>query len=229
MSQLVEYQLDDNIATLTLNNGKANVFSPQLIEQFHSALDQAENDKAVVVITGSPGMFSGGYDLSIMQKSMQDAMALVALGSKLSRRLLAFPLPVIIACTGHAVAKGAFMLLSADYRIGVQGNFKLGLNETAIGMTMHHAGIELARGRLSPVYMNRCVNNAEMFAPDDAVAAGFLDVVVSPEQFQAHVQAAAKAMGKLDQRAHRQTKLKVRKQLLETLDWAIEQDKDSSL
>ena len=150
MSELVAYSLDDGVATLTLNNGKVNAFSHELINAFNQALDQAEEAGAVVVVTGQPGILSGGYDLKVMMAGPQQAIDLVTAGSTLARRMLAHPFPIIVACPGHAVAKGAFVLLSADYRIGVEGPFNIGLNEVKIGMTMHLVGIALARDRLSP-------------------------------------------------------------------------------
>jgi enoyl-CoA hydratase len=229
MTQVVDYKNHQQVSTITLQNGKVNAISHQVIDELNQALDQAEKDKAVVVITGQPGMLSAGYDLKVMNESMGLAMQLVEKGSRLTRRMLAFPYPVIIACSGHAVAKGAFLLLAADYRIGVQGKFKIGLNEVAIGMTMHNAGIELARGRLAPVFFNRSVLLAEMVSPDDAVTAGFLDKVVDESVFTQTVSGIAQMMTKLDMKAHHHTKLKARAELLNILDQAIEQDIGSSL
>jgi len=225
MNDLVSYQLEDGIATLTLDNGKVNAISPDVIAAFHAALDRAVADKAIVIITGTPGMFSGGYDLKVMTSGPENAIALVAAGSSLARRMLAHPFPIIVACTGHAVAKGSFILLSADYRVGVDGPFRIGLNEVQIGMTMHHVGIELARDRLRRSYFNRSVINAEMFEPQEAVKAGFLDAVVAPEELMPAALAMAEQMKKLNMTAHANTKVKARKAFLETLDWAIEEDK----
>ena len=170
-------------------------------------------------------LFSGGYDLSVMQQSVEAATKLVTEGSLLSRRMLSFPYPIIIACSGHAIAKGAFLLLSADYRIGCKGPFKIGLNEVAIGMTMHHAGLAMAKGRIPENYLNRCVLNAEIFQSEDAIQAGYLDMVVEPEQLLVVAQKAAQQMLQLNMKAHLGTKLRLRKQLLEELDSAIEKDK----
>jgi enoyl-CoA hydratase len=224
MSDLISYQLEDGIATLTLNNGKVNAISPDVIAAFNAALDQAVQDRAVVIITGQPGILSGGYDLKVMTSSPQNAVALVTLGSTLARRMLAHPYPIIVACPGHAIAKGAFILLSADYRIGVDGPFNIGLNEVQIGMTMHHAGIELARDRLRKSAFHRSVINGEIFDPAGAVDAGFLDKVVPVEQLQAAALAAAQQLKKINMTAHKNTKLKVRKALLEAMDKAIELD-----
>ena len=225
MSDLISYHLEDGIATLTLNNGKVNAISPDVIAAFNVALDQAVLDRAVVVITGQPGILSGGYDLKVMTAGPQQAVALVTQGSTLARRLLAHPFPVVVACSGHAVAKGAFLLLSVDYRIGVDGPFSIGLNEVQIGMTMHHAGIELARDRLRKSAFHRSVINGEMFNPQAAVDAGFLDKVVQPDELHAAALEVARQLKKINMLAHKNTKLKVRKALLDTLDAAIELDK----
>ena len=224
MSELISYHLEDGIATLTLSNGKVNAISPDVIAAFNAALDQAVTDRAVVIITGQPGILSGGYDLKVMTAGPKEAVSLVTAGSTLARRLLAHPFPVIVACPGHAVAKGAFILLSADYRIGVEGPFSIGLNEVQIGMTMHHAGIELARDRLRKSAFHRSVINGEMFDQQGAVDAGFLDKVVAADELQGAALAAARQLKKINMTAHKNTKLKVRKGLLDALDSAIAQD-----
>jgi enoyl-CoA hydratase len=225
MNPLVTYSLQDGVATLTLNNGKVNAVSPDVIADFNRALDQAVLDRAIVIVTGQPGILSGGYDLKVMMSGPQQAMDLVTAGSTLARRMLAHPFPIIVACPGHAVAKGAFLLLSADYRIGVEGPFNIGLNEVRIGMTMHHVGIALARDRLSTPVFQRSVINAEMFNPQGALAAGFLDRVVSADQLLPAANEVAEQLKTLNMSAHKNTKLKVRKELLDTLDSAIAVDR----
>jgi enoyl-CoA hydratase len=222
--ELVKINVENQIATITLQNGKVNAISPQVIEELNQALDQAEQNNAVVILTGHPGMFSAGYDLKTMKESAESAIALVTSGSKLTRRMLAFPTPIIGACSGHAIAKGAFLMLSCDYRIGCAGNFKIGLNEVAIGMTMHQAGIELARNRVPINYLTRSVINAELFDPQTAVLAGFLDQVVESDELIATANALAAQMLKLDLIAHHGTKLKERNDILTALDNAVELD-----
>lgn len=230
MTDLVSYKLEDGIATLTLTNGKVNAVSPDVIDAFNKALDQAEQDKAVVIITGQPGILSGGYDLKEMMKGPQNALDLVAKGSTMARRMLSHPFPIIVACSGHAVAKGAFILLSADYRVGIDGPFNIGLNEVQIGMTMHHVGIELARDRLTKAVFQRSVVSGEMFNPQAAKEAGFLDAVVAtPDELMPAALAMAQQLKKINMNAHTKTKLKVRKALLDTLAEAIEVDKKTAL
>ena len=229
MSDLVSYQLTDGVATLTLSNGKVNAVSPDVIAALNTALDRAAEDKAIVILTGQPGILSGGYDLKVMTASPEAAIGLVTQGSTLARRMLAYPYPIIVACSGHAVAKGAFLLLSADYRVGVEGPFSIGLNEVQIGITLHHVGIALARDRLRKSAFNRCVINAEMLNPQAAKEAGFLDAVVSVEELMPTALAMAQHFKKLNMTAHKNTKLKARKPLLDALDAGIELDKVAGL
>lgn len=229
MNEFVTYKSEENYVIIKINNGKANAISHEVVAELNESLDKAEQEDKVVILTGSGGIFSGGFDLKVMTKSPESALELVTKGSNLSLRMLSFPNPIIIACNGHAIAKGAFLLLSADYRIGVEGDFKIGLNEVMIGMTMHNAGIAIAKSRLSEVYLNRSVNNAEIFSSKDAVTAGFLDKIV-PEDFL--LPTAIKVAGmfnKLNKKAHSETKLKTRKFHLEMLKNAIELDVKGSI
>lgn len=224
MNEFVTYQSEGNYAIITINNGKANAISHEVITGLNAGLDKAEQEDKIIILTGTTGIFSGGFDLKVMTKSPESAKELVTKGSKLSLRMLSFPKPIIIACNGHAIAKGAFLLLSADYRIGVEGDFKIGLNEVMIGMTMHNAGVAIAKSRLSEVYLNRSVNNAEIFSSKDAITAGFLDVIVPEDDLLPTAIKVAEMFAKLNKKAHAATKLKVRKPHLEALAIAIELD-----
>jgi len=224
MTDLVNYQLQDNIAIITMQNGKVNAMSPDHIAAINGALDQAEQDKAVVMLVGKPGIFSAGFDLKVFQADAVAGVEMVKAGSTLCRRLLAFPTPVVGVCTGHSVAQGCFTLMSCDYRIGVEGEFQLGLNEVQIGMTMHHFGIELPRARLTPSYFQRSVINAQMYSPAEAVEGGFLDKIVPAEDLMNAALTEAKRLAGLNLAAHKATKLKMRAELLKTLDDAIELD-----
>jgi enoyl-CoA hydratase len=229
MNEFVTYQSEETYAIITINNGKANAISHEVIAGLNASLDKAAEENKVVILTGKTGFFSAGFDLKVMAKSPESAKELVTKGSKLSLRMLSFPQPIIVACSGHAIAKGAFLLLSADYRIGVEGAFKIGLNEVMIGMTMHNAGIAIAKARLSEVYVNRSVNNAEIYSSKQAIAAGFLDIIVPENHLMSTAVNVAEMSAKLNKKAHAETKLKVRKQHLEALENAIELDLKSDI
>ncbi len=229
MNEVVQYKEDENYALLTIVNGKANAISHEVIDGLNSGLDSALEEDRVVILTGQPGIFSAGFDLKVMTQSPESAKELVMKGSQLSLRMLSFPKPIIVACSGHAIAKGGFLLLSADYRIGVIGDFKIGLNEVLIGMTMHHAGVAIAQGRLSEVYLNRSVNNSEIYNPTDAERAGFLDKIVPENLLLPTAIKVAELFSKLHKKAHAETKLKVRKSVLEALNIAIQLDAEGEI
>jgi enoyl-CoA hydratase len=224
MESLVSYQLESSVATLTMDDGKVNALSPRMVSELNRALDQALADRAVVVLTGRRGVFSAGFDLPVLRAGGDDAVALLVAGFELAERLLAFPAPVVIACSGHAIAMGAFLVLSADYRIGTSGAFKVTANEVAIGMTMPRAAIEICRQRLAPAHLVRALALAEPYTPDDAVAAGFLDRVVPGAELAATARAIAGMLTALDRKAHTESKQRLRGPTLEALRRAIEAD-----
>lgn len=224
MTTPVSYRLDDGIATITLDDGKVNVMSPKMLGDINAALDQAEADRAVVIVKGREGVFSAGFDLPVLRAGGSRAVAMVRSGFELSERMLGFPLPVVMACTGHAVAMGVFILLSGDYRIGASGSYKLTANEVAIGLTMPRAAVEILRQRLTPSHFNRAVTLAEPFSPANAIEAGFLDRMVQPEELHDAAHDVALQLTKLDLDAHKASKLRARHQTLEALRVGIEAD-----
>ena len=169
MGTLVSYRHEDSVAAITMDDGKVNALSVQMLAELNGALDRAAADRAVVVLSGRPGVFSAGFDLPVLRAGGSPAIAMLREGFELAERMLSFPIPVAIACTGHAVAMGAFLLLSGDYRVGAAGPYKLAANEVAIGLTMPRAAIELLRQRLAPAHFNRAVTLAEPFSPENAV------------------------------------------------------------
>ncbi len=224
MSPLVTYQLSDSIATITMDDGKVNVMSVPMLSALASALDRAITDHAVVVLTGRPGVFSAGFDLPVLTAGGADAHIMVMMAFQLAERLLSFPLPSVIACTGHAVAMGVFLVLAGDYRVGTEGAYKIGANEVALGITMPFFGVEICRQRLAPAHFHRAVINAEFYTPTEAVAAGFLDRVVPASDLQDVAQTAAVSLAKLDASTHAATKLRAREQALKAIRAAIEAD-----
>jgi enoyl-CoA hydratase len=225
MTTPVSYELKDSVATITMNDGKVNVMSIAMTSALNAALDKAASDRAVVVLTGRPGVFSAGFDLNTLRDgSGADAQKMVTNGFELAYRMLSFPTPIVVACSGHAIAMGVFVLLSGDYRLGADGPFKIGANEVAIGMTMPHFGVEMCRHRIAPTHFSRAVMFAEMFAPADAVTAGFLDRVVPAADLQNEAQKLAASMTKLDMAVFTASKQRVREQAVKAVRAAIDAD-----
>jgi enoyl-CoA hydratase len=225
MAELLTYELDGRVASITMDDGKVNVFSIPMLRSLHGAFDRAESDGAVVLLSGREGYFSAGFDLKVVAGGERDQIVeILTLGARLAERILSFPTPVVVACTGHAFPAGAFLLLSADLRIGATGPFRIGLNEVRIGMTVPWFAIEIARQRLHPAAFDRTVVSAHMYGPEEAVTAGFLDRVVAPEALRAASLEAAAGLCELDFAAHKVTKLRARAGSLSALRSAIERE-----
>ena len=221
---MISYRLDDAIATITIDDGKVNVLSLPVLTEVNAALDRAEQDQAVVVLSGREGVFSAGFDLPVLRAGGPDALAMLRAGFETAARLLAFPRPVVIACTGHAVAMGVFLLLSGDFRVGATGPFKITANEVAIGVTMPRAAVEICRQRLTPAHFNRAVIIAETFSPADAVAAGFLDRTAEASEVHEVARGVAAQLAALDMDAHAATKRRARGRALDAIRAAIDMD-----
>jgi enoyl-CoA hydratase len=220
----ISYSIEDHVATISFDDGKANVFTHEVLDQLGEALDRAETDPAearAVLLTGRPGRFSAGFDLATMTASPQSMRNLVSAGGRFVARLLLEPLPVVAACTGHALAAGALVLLAADHRLGAAGDWKIGLNEVAIGMALPMWAVELARYRMPAGQFDRILLG-ETGGPEAAVTAGYLDRVVAPDDLLAEAAAAATSLAALRTGAVAGTKARARaeiaRRMLEGMD-----------
>lgn len=207
--QLVSYETkDDGVALITMDDGRANALGPDLSAAVNAALDRAEADDSVgaVVLAGRDGRFSAGFDLSVINSGDREAVrAMVDAGGALVRRLYGSPTPVVAACTGHAVAAGALMLLGCDVRVGPDAPVKIGLNEVAIGLTLPGWAMSIAADRLSFRHRQRSVVNARLYDGAGAVDVGFLDRAVAPESVIDEAIAEAALLAQLDGTAYART------------------------
>ncbi len=207
---LVRYTQEDKVAVIAMDDGKANALSVQMIDELLAALERAEREASAVLLTGRPEKFCAGFDLKVMMSGPANAIALLSRGAELLLRLFEFPLPVVMAVTGHAMAGGILVVCTGDVRIGAEGDFKLGLNEVAIGMPVPLLAMELARARLLPTELTRATLLAQIYKPHEAKAAGYLDQVVAPEALAATALAEAKRLAALPRAAYTGTKQRLR-------------------
>jgi enoyl-CoA hydratase len=224
MTNPVNYELNESVATIALDDGKVNVLGPTMQAAVKEALDRAEKDDAkAVVLAGNQRVFSGGFDLSVFQSGdAHAALAMLAGGFELSIRCLTFPKPVIMAATGPAIAMGSFLLLSGDYRIGAPKS-RCQAIEVAIGMTIPISAIEIMRMRLTPAAFARGTSMASTFVGDEAIAAGWLDEIVDADKVLARAQeVAVEAAATLHAGAHLATKLKARESALTAIRAGID-------
>lgn len=228
MNQPVKCEIDDGIATITLDDGKVNVLSLAMQSAISAALDQAEAEGAVVIITGRERVFSAGFDLATLRGGGTDGASMLWGGFELALRVLTFPTPVVMAVNGHAIAMGLFFMICADHRVGAQGSSRLTANEVAIGMTLPQAAIDICQLKLNPAYLSRVLLLAEVFSPDDAVAAGILDCTVAYDSLLDEARTTAAALKALSLPAHHATKLATRAQGIAALRASIDAGKKAS-
>jgi enoyl-CoA hydratase len=222
---LIDYQLSDGVATIRLDDGKVNALSLDMQAAIGEAIDRADADGAAIVLTGRPGIFSAGFDLRTIAAGGPETAAMVIGGFRLAERILTYPRPVVVGCTGHAIAMGTFLLLTGDYRIGPDGgSYKWVANEVAIGMTMPRTAIELVRMRLTPAACDKAINLSHQFGPADALTSGYLDELVPVDEVVATATAAARTALSLDARAHAASKQRTRAPALAAVAQAITED-----
>jgi enoyl-CoA hydratase len=223
MSGPVTYRRDESIAVITMDDGKVNALGPTMQRALNEALGNADRDDvSAVVITGNHRVFSGGFDLKIFKAGeLQPAIDMLRGGFELSYRLLSYPKPVVIACTGPAIAMGAFLLCSGDHRIAAPG-YNIQANEVAIGMVLPYAALAIMKLRLTASAYQQSVGLSKVFVGETALAAGFIDEIELPETVLSRAQEAALEYTKLDLGAHAASKLRARAAALKELRVGID-------
>jgi len=212
----ITLDITDDIALITMDDGKANAQGFEMLAALDDALTEAEAKAKAVVLTGRPGKFCAGFDLNIMRGGDVDQMIkLVRQGGLLALRMYQYPLPLIAACNGHAMALGAIYLLAADTRICEQGAYKIGLNETAIGMELPVFGLALAQDRLSAAKLTEAVIQATIYDPAGAAEAGYLDTIVAEGQAISTALEKAALLGSLPAGPYAATKRNIRRATLD--------------
>ena len=223
-SEFVHYSLQGNVATIRIDDGKRNALSPEVLREIYQAFDQAESDRAAIILTGRESVFSAGFDLKVMKRGGRKALRMLRLGYSLTARVMRYPYPVVVACNGHSFAMGVFLMLSADYVIGSRGDFKIAANEVAIGMTMPRVAAATLRNRLVPAAFQRAVTLSEYFDPESALQAGFFDELVDPAELMSRAEACVGDALELDPGAHTVSKRRIRKALIRKIRLSVPLD-----
>ena len=220
--QIATLTTEGDVSIITLNDGKANVFSPEMSSTVSNLLDHVPGDKGSLVITGRPGIFSAGFDLKIISSGDADAVAaMVKAGFTLLTRIYNFPRPVIAACSGHGVALGAFLLCCADYRLGAKGQFIVQANETRNNMSIPTPILEISKSRISKTHWYRAILNAEAYPVEKAIEPGYLDEVTEPDNLMIRAMEVANDLATLGHPHYKLTKDLDQKETLKRIHDAI--------
>ena len=223
-TDLVAYTLENQVATVVMDDGKANALSKAMIEALLAALTRAEGEAGAMVLAGRADRFCAGFDLRVMMSGPDAAKELLGAGSELLLRLYGATIPLVIACTGHAMAGGALVVLTGDHRIGASGAFKIGLNEVSIGLPVPVLAMEFARDRLIAAELPRATLMAQIYDPDSALRAGYLDAVAAPDAVLATARTEATRLAGLARSAFRATKKRLRGRTIEYIRGAMDAD-----
>jgi enoyl-CoA hydratase len=223
-TDLVAYTLENQVATVQMDDGKANALSKPMIEALLAALTRAESEAGAMVLAGRADRFCAGFDLRVMMSGPDAAKELLAAGSELLLRLYGATIPLVIACTGHALAGGALVVLTGDHRVGASGAFRIGLNEVSIGLPVPVLAMEFARDRLVPTELPRATLLAQIYDPESAHRAGYLDAVVAPEAVVATAHTEATRLAGLARSAFRATKKRLRGRTIEYIRGSMDAD-----
>lgn len=226
MSGRVRCEVRDGVACINLDDGKVNVMSAAMLTDIGAALDRAEKSAEVVVLRSArPGIFSAGFDLKVFAAGdAARSLEMVRAGAELALRLASFSLPTVGVVEGHAFPMGTFLLLASDVRLGARGPHRMGLNEVAIGIAPPGFAIELARSRVHPAWLSRTVTLGEMYEPEDALVAGFLDRVVAPDVIDTTLGEITAALRSIHRQSHATAKRRLRQSTMEAMRAAIDRE-----
>jgi enoyl-CoA hydratase len=220
----VTYTLEGSTAVIKMDDGKANALSDAMIDALLAALAKAEGEAAAIVLTGRPERFCAGFDLRTMMSSPENAKALLRKGGQLLLGLYGIGLPLVVACTGHALAGGALVVLTGDVRIAAAGAFRIGLNEVSIGLPVPVLAMELARDRLAASALPAATLGAKIYNPEEAAVAGYVDEVAAPDAVMARAMAEAGRLGALPRPPYKATKQRLRTRTIEYIKSVMEED-----
>ena len=204
---LASITYEDDITIVTLDDGKANVFSSKMSKDINECLDEVPTENGCLIITGREGILSGGFDLKVIQGGdIEMIQEMTLAGFKLLSRIFSFPRPVIAACSGHAVALGTFLLCCCDYRIGLKGDFMLGAHEMRTNMEIPPPILELIKFRVTEDHKYRAVLGAEMYSLENAISAGLMDEVVDQDALMNSVMEKAADLSTMGHPSYSMTK-----------------------
>ena len=212
----------DDISIITLDDGKANVFSPKMIQDVNECLDKVPTESGAIIITGREGMFSAGFDLKIISAGdIQATMDMSLSGFKLLSRIFSFPRPILAACSGHGIALGTFLLCCCDYRVGVKGDFMIGANEMRTNMVIPIPILELISHIVSASHKYRAILGAEMYSIESGLEAGLIDEIVDPENLMETAMLKAKDLATMGHPSYTLTKELLIREPLQKINNAI--------
>ncbi len=211
-----ELHIEADVARITIDDGKVNAMSAEMLEEICGRLEEAGAGARVTILRGRPGIFSAGFDMPTFSAGLEPCVRMLGAGMKAILSMLEHPHPIVVACAGHAYPMGAFLMMAADERYAARGDFRIGMNEAAIGLTVPRFALALAKHRLSPPAFAH-IATGRLFDPEDAIAAGYVDRAVAADDLDAVTEAAASRLLTINLGAYAATKRRINHDLSERI------------
>jgi len=199
---------DAGVRLLTLDRPPANAIDEEMLGDLAVAVDAARRDDAVraVVLTGAGRFLSGGFDLVAPRRDEAAALRLQQLYRDAHLALLELPKPTIAMVQGHAIAGGTVLALACDYRLGLDGDYKVGLNEVAIGASFPRVALEIVRLRLTHARAAELLLGGALYPASQATRLGIVDELLPADQLESTVLRRAARMGAFPRESYAHTK-----------------------
>lgn len=218
MLDIIEH--DHGIREFRLARPPVNALNPALVATLRQAVERAPTTGATaLLLSGSPGLFSAGLDIPALLQLDREAMRafwrdFFGLCAALARS----PVPVAAAVTGHSPAGGAVLAIFCDYRVMARGEFRIGLNEVQVGLTVPDCIQAALRRLVGPYRAERLLIQGAMLDADDALAAGIVDELTDIDHVVTRTLAWLEPLLQLPRRAMLATRAMARADLARLFD-----------
>lgn len=216
------------VRELRLNRPPVNAINPELVAALHDAVTRAPEEGArALVLSGSPGRYSGGLDVPLLVDF--DRPAMERLWEDFYRLLLALaasPIPIAAAITGHSPAGGAVLATYCDYRIMAAGDFRIGYNEVAVGIPMPIAILRCVARQVGPRQAERLCGGGLLVSPDEALRIGLVDELVPADRVVERAIEWAEGIINLPPNAMSQTRKEARADLVRLMEVGLASEKE---
>jgi enoyl-CoA hydratase/carnithine racemase len=170
------------VRELRLARPPVTALDPALCAAITGAIAETiADDCRGIVLAGGPNVFSAGLDVPLLLSLGDDTVALTAAWESFfeaARAIAACPVPVAAAIAGHAPAGGCVLALCCDYRVMASGPFRIGLNETQVGLVPPEGIQQLMRRIVGAHRAERLLVAGELVDAERALALGLVDELV---------------------------------------------------
>ena len=207
MTDYATLEKTDDVSVISLDDGKVNVFSIEMLEAMNSCLSEVPKDRGSLVLKGKEGIFSAGFDLKTFASGDIEKISKMSdLGMRFMYDIFTFPRPVIAALTGHTIAMGLFVACGCDYRIGLKGDFVAQANEVRNNMDIPTSIMQIAASRVSKEHAYSVLLHADPYPFPKAVEAGMIDELVDEANFESRIMEKAADLASLGHPHYEKTK-----------------------